>query len=41
MHIMIHVDGLDVPICSPIGEAGRIAKQLEDKGKTFRLGKLV
>ena len=41
MHILIHVDGLDTPLCSPISEAGSLARQLEKKGKTFRLGKTV
>jgi hypothetical protein len=41
MHIMIHIDGLDNPLCVPVSEAGNISQQLEQKGKTFRLGKTV
>jgi hypothetical protein len=41
MYIQIHVDGVETPLCVPINTAGRVAQELEQKGKTFRLGKTV
>lgn len=39
MFIEIIVDGFNQPFIMPIDKAGRIGKELESKGKKFRLGK--
>lgn len=41
MNIMIHLDGIETPICVPISKAGQCAVKLEQAGKIFRLGKTI
>jgi hypothetical protein len=41
MFIEIHVDGIETPYVLPIEKAGKIGRELELKGKKFRLGKTI
>ena len=39
MFIELHIEGLDNPQIVPIEKASNISKELEKRGKNFRLGK--
>jgi len=39
MFIEIHIEGLDQPVLFPIDKAEKIGKEIQKRGKTFRLGK--
>ena len=39
MDILIHLEGVETPICIAIEKAGKFAVKLEQAGKQFRLGR--
>lgn len=41
MFIEIHIDGIENPHLIPIEKASFVGKELEKRGKKFRLGKTV
>lgn len=41
MYIMIHLDGVETPLCVPVSAGGKVMARLEKEGKSFRLGNTV
>ena len=41
MFIELHIDGLDAPQVVPIEKASSVSKELEKRGKNFRLGRTI
>ena len=41
INIMIHLEGVETPLCVPISKAGYCVVKLEQAGKNFRLGKTI
>jgi len=41
MFIELHIEGLDAPQVVPIEKASSVSKELEKRGKNFRLGRTI
>ncbi len=41
MFIELHIEGIETPQVVPIEKASSVSKELEKRGKSFRLGKTI